>query len=59
MNARNETIAVLHGFSGNHIADCEAKIRLTVSASQLKENYGCDIPRGTYRLIDVLKMLIE
>jgi hypothetical protein len=59
MNARNETIAVLHRFSENHIADCEAKIRLTVSASQLKEKYGRDIPAGTYRLIDVLKMLLE
>ena len=59
MNARTETIAVLHGFSENHIAGCEAKIRLTVSAAQLKEWYGRDIPTGTHRLIDVLKLLLE
>ncbi|MBE0516745.1 MAG: hypothetical protein IBX41_05070 [Methanophagales archaeon] len=59
MNARNETTAVLHRFSAIQITDCEANRRLTVSASQLKEKYECDIPTGTYRLRDLLEILLK
>lgn len=59
MNARNETVMVLHRLSEIHITNCEAKRRLTVSASQLKEKYECDIPTGTYRLRDLLEILLK
>ena len=59
MGAKKKTIAVLQRLSEIHIADCEVKRRLTISASDLKEKYGRDIPKGTYRLGELLEMLIR